>query len=137
MNDWNLTFSELLVYPDNLQGINIEVIISLGTTLPVAAEVKLDTGSSLCVFQRHYGELLGLEIENGEPEVIRTATGKFIAYGHEITLTIANLEWNATVYFAKDESFPVSVVGRVGFLDRLKIGLIDYQQLLYLNSVSE
>ncbi len=137
MSDWNLSFSELLTYPDNLQGINIEIIISLGTDLPIAADVKLDTGSSFCIFQRHYGEMLGLEIEQGEPEIIRTATGKFIAYGHEITLTVANLEWNATVYFAKDESFPVSVVGRLGFLDRLKIGLIDYQQLLYIGSLAE
>ena len=137
MSDWSLKFSELLVYPDNLQGINIEIIISLGTNLPVAADVKLDTGSTFCIFQRHYGELLGLEIEKGEPEIIRTATGKFIAYGHEITLTVANLEWNATVYFAKDETFPVSVIGRIGFLDRLKIGLVDYQQLLYISSLSE
>ena len=93
------------------------------SNFPIAADVKLDTGSSFCIFQRHYGELLGLEIEKGEPEIIRTATGKFIAYGHEITLTVANLEWNATVYFTKDETFPVSVVGRLGFLDRLKIGL--------------
>ena len=137
MSDWTLSFSESLVYPDNLQGINIEIIISLGTNLPIAADVKLDTGSSFCIFQRHYGELLGLEIEKGEPEIIRTATGKFIAYGHEITLTVSNLEWNATVYFAREKTFPVSVVGRVGFLDRLKIGLVDYQQQLYLGSLSE
>lgn len=137
MSDWNLSFSELLIYPDNLQGINIEIVLSLGTNLPIAAEVKLDTGSTFCIFQRHYGELLGLEIETGDPEIIRTATGKFIAFGHEITLTVANLEWDATVYFAKDENFPVSVVGRVGFLDRLKIGLIDYQQTLYLSSLNE
>ena len=137
MSDWNLTFSELLLYPDNLQRINIEIILSLGTNLPIAADVKLDTGSTFCIFQRHYGELLGLEIENGEPEIIRTATGKFIAYGHKITLTVANLEWSATVYFTKDETFPVSVVGRIGFLDRLQIGLVDYRQTLYLSSLSE
>lgn len=137
MSDWNLNFSELIYYSDKLQGINIEIILSLGTNLPVAAEVKLDTGSTFCIFQRHYGELLGLEVENGEPEVIRTATGKFIAYGHEITLTVANLEWSATVYFAKNEDFPVSVVGRIGFLDRLKIGLVDYRQMLYFGSLNE
>lgn len=137
MSDWSLTFSELIVYPDNLQGINIEIIISLGTNLPIAADVKLDTGSSFCIFQRHYGEMLGLEIEKGEPEIIHTATGKFIAYGHEITLTVSNLEWNTIVYFTQDENFPVSVVGRIGFLDRLQIGIVDYRQLLYLSSLSE
>ena len=57
-------------------------------------------------------------------ERIGTATGAFTAYGHEITLTVMELEWRATVYFAEPEDFPVSVVGRVGFLDRLKVGLV-------------
>jgi predicted aspartyl protease len=137
MNDWNLSFSERLEYPDNLQGINLKIIISADKSFPVAANVKLDTGSSLCVFQPFYAKMLGLEIENGEPETIRTATGSFKAFGHEITLTVGNLEWNATVFFAADENFPVSVVGQTGFLNRLKIGLIDYEQLLFLGFASE
>jgi hypothetical protein len=137
MNIWNLAFDERIKYPDNLQGINIEIILSIRKMLPLAANVKLDTGSTFCVFQRHYAEMLDLEVEKGDPEIIRTATGKFIAYGHEITLTIANFEWDATIYFAADEHFPVSVVGRIGFLDRLKIGLIDYEQSLFLSSMSE
>jgi len=35
------------------------------------------------------------------------------------------------VYFAADEGFQINVVGRVGFLDRLHIGLVDYEQTLY------
>ncbi len=136
MSEYNLTFSERLKYADNLQGINIEIALSVETDSPIIADVKLDTGSTYCVFQSQYAELLNLETEKGEPEIIRTATGKFLAYGHEITLTIANLEWDAAVYFAADENFPVSVVGRIGFLDRLQIGLIDYTQNLFLNSIS-
>ena len=135
MNDWSLSFSERLEYPDNLQGINLKIIISSDRNFPVAANVKLDTGSSLCVFQPFYAEMLGLEVESGEPETIRTATGSFKAFGHEITFTVGNLEWDATVFFAADENFPVSVVGQTGFLNRLKIGLIDYEQLLFLGFV--
>ena len=137
MSKWTLAFAERLKYPDNQQGINLDVVLSLGATLPLAVSVKLDTGSTLCVFQRRYAEMLGLDVETGDLEVIRTATGKFIAYGHEVTLTVANLEWDATVYFAKDENFPVNVVGRVGFIDRLKIGLNDYEQFLFLSSAFE
>ncbi len=50
-------------------------------------------------------------------------------------MKIANLEWEATVYFVQDEHFPVSVLGRIGFLDRLQIGLIDYEQLLFIDSL--
>ncbi len=36
------------------------------------------------------------------------------------------------ITFAEPEEFPINVVGRVGFLDHLQIGLVDYEQLLYL-----
>lgn len=41
------------------------------------------------------------------------------------------------LYFAADENFPVNVVGRVGFLDKLRVGVVDYEQLLYLDAYSE
>lgn len=137
MKNWTLTFDERINYPHNKQGINLTAILSVGNELPISVEAKLDTGSTFCVFQHHFAKLLGLEIEKGEPEIILTATGKFIAYGHEVTMKIENLEWDASVYFAQDESFPVNVLGRIGFLDRLKIGLVDYEQFLYLNFYNE
>lgn len=57
-----------------------------------------------------------------------------MTYGHEVTIAIEDIEWQAMIYFAVDEFFPVSVLGRTGFLDRLKIALIDYDQELYLNA---
>lgn len=137
MNDWTLNFNEKIIYPHNKQGINLTVVLQRGNEPPISVETKLDTGSTFCIFQPQYAELLGLEIEKGEPEIVRAATEKFIVYGHELTLKIANLEWEATVYFVPDKLFPVSVLGRIGFLDRLKIGLIDYEQILYLNSYNE
>ncbi|MFN2456065.1 MAG: hypothetical protein ABR577_17820 [Pyrinomonadaceae bacterium] len=72
--------------------------------------MKLNTGSTLCVFQRIYAELLGFDVERGTPQPIRTATGSFNSYGHELTITVGELEWQAIVYFAEDESFPLNVV---------------------------
>ena len=129
-----LTFDEKVKYADDAQGINLDVIISKQTDNPVSATVKLDTGSTFCIFQRFYAELLGIEVEKGERETIRTAKGSFTAYGHEIVIKFSNLEWEAVVYFAQDESFPVSVLGRNGFLNKINIALIDYEQLLYLKS---
>lgn len=42
------------------------------------------------------------------------------------------MEWQSVVYFAENEAFSINVVGRIGFLDRLQIGIIDYDQLIYL-----
>lgn len=89
------------------------------------------------MFQRLYPDLLGLDVERGVPQIIRTATGSFVAHGHEIRLTVGQLEWQSTVYFAEDENFPVNVVGRRGFLDRLRAGLVDYEQFLYVSSYDE
>lgn len=76
-------------------------------------------------------------MESGVSQRIRTATGAFTAYGHEISMTVSGLEWQAFVYFAEDNSFPVNVVGRVGFLDRLRVGVVDYEQLLYIAAYDE
>ena len=48
-----------------------------------------------------------------------------------------DLEWSAVVYFAEPENFPVNVVGRAGFLDRLSLGLVDHEQTLYLAAYNE
>lgn len=92
---------------------------------------KLDTGSKYCVLQPSYADLLELDLTAGVPQKLRTVTGTFYAYGHEVIVSVFNLSWQATVYFAEAETFPVNVVGRVGFLDQLRIALIDYDQILY------
>jgi len=134
MSKYNLAFAENIKYPHHKQGIDLGIILKNGEKR-VSVEAKVDTGSTFCIFQRQFAELLDLESEKGDVELIRPATGKFIAYGHEVILQIANLEWETTVYFAQDEYFPVNVLGRIGFLDRLQIGLIDYEQLLFIDSL--
>ena len=129
-----LTFDEKIKYPDDEQGINLGIIISKTDDSRVSATVKLDTGSTFCIFPRLYADVLGIEVEKGERESIRTAKGNFTAYGHNIVVRFSNLEWEAFVYFAQDESFPVSVLGRNGFLNKINIAIIDYEQILYLKS---
>jgi len=51
-----------------------------------------------------------------------------------LTLSILDIETYATVYFAAEESFTRNVLGRQGFLDRVKLGLIDYEGKLLLSA---
>lgn len=136
MNRWQLDFSEQLDYRRD-GDLLVPLTLSSDIYRFVSVRAKLDTGSDFCVFQPRYADALALTIEDGTPQRIRTATGSFLAYGHEVTLTVGDLEWSATVYFADDEYFPVNVVGRVGFLDRLRVGVVDYEQLLYLSAHDE
>lgn len=98
---------------------------------------KLDTGASFCIFRRIYGELLGLTIESGQPETLSTPMGSFLAYGHDVTLVTLGLEFQTTVYFAADENFTRNVLGRQGWLDRVRLGLFDYEGKLLLSDYND
>ncbi|MCI0388584.1 MAG: hypothetical protein MOB07_07435 [Acidobacteria bacterium] len=54
-------------------------------------------------------------------------------YGHFVTLESLGMEFDAVVYFAKDQGFNRNLLGRHGWLQQLRIGLIDYDGLLYLS----
>jgi len=49
---------------------------------------KLDTGSTYCVFNRSCADLLRLDLYSGISQRIRTATGAFQTYGHEVTFGV-------------------------------------------------
>jgi hypothetical protein len=113
-------------------GITVDLILQSGN-LKVDVVAKIDTGSTYCVFERHLGEGLDLEIESGLPVTIGTATGTFKAFGHELTLSVLGIETISTVYFAENEYFDRNVLGRIGWLDRVKLGLIEREGKLFLS----
>jgi predicted aspartyl protease len=132
MSIFSLSFLNQIFYDHSID-ISFPIFLSNDSQNFVPIVVKLDTGSAFCVFQRQYAEALGLRIEHGTPQRMRAATGSFLTYGHELILSIEGMEWQATVYFAEDQHFPVNVVGRIGFLDHLRIGLVEYEQTLYFS----
>ncbi len=124
-------FTHLLTYDVGGVGIPCEIRLSLdGQEIHVIA--KLDTGASHSIFARTYGEKLGLDIESGFKTVFDTATGTFTTFGHEVTLQIGDIQLETMVFFARDEFFSRNVIGRIGVLDRLVVGLIDYEGKLFL-----
>ena len=136
MSQYHFAFAHRVNYTQYPE-IVVPLAISSDSVNYFPVDAKLDTGSTFCVFQRDFADMLGLEVENGHPEWIGTATGSFLTYGHEITLTACGLEWQAVVYFAESESFYLNVVGRFGFLDRLRIALVEYEQELYLSAYED
>ena len=92
----------------------------------------IDTGATFCIFERGYAELLGLEVEAGTRQEFRTASGRFTAFGHELTLSTLGIDVDATVYFFADAEIRKNVLGRRGWLDRLRLAIVDYEQVVYL-----
>lgn len=113
--------------------INLPVKLKLGEN-EIDFVASLDTGATFCIFERLFGEELGLIVEQGHKTFIRTALGKFTAYGHTVVINILDYSFEAVVYFAENESFTHNVLGRNGFLNKVNLGLVDYDGKIFLNS---
>lgn len=128
---YQLSFTELVNYDAGQPSITIPITLTVGQTR-VNCNAKVDTGSSNCIFARNVGEELGLNIETGIRLLVGTVTGKFVAYLHEVTLSLASFQFNGLVGFAEDNEFQRNVLGRRGFIEQMALGLVDYEGKLYL-----
>lgn len=133
---FTLTFEVCHEYDAGAPGITVPIVLSSGS-ISRKVEAKFDSGSGYCIFQRGLGEALGFVIESGVPQWIATATGSFLTYGHEATIHVLGFELAGTVYFAKDEFFTRDVLGRFGWLQKLKVGMVDYEGKLYVGKYGE
>lgn len=128
----SLVFETVYYYNTLKSGISVPVIIRSGDEA-LEIHTKLDTGASHCIFERKYGELLGLDIESGRPAMVGTATGSFSVFEHQVEIVTFGMSWEASVYFIADENIHRNILGRTGWLDRVKLGLIDYEGKLLLD----
>ena len=131
-----LTFSTVYDYDPTGLGVEVPLTLRSGSRF-VDLRAKIDCGSTYCVFRRATGIRLGLDIESGVPQWIGTATGQFLAYGHEVTLTVLDFETTSIVYFAAEEHMNRNILGRIGWLNRVRFGLIDYDSRLYLSDYND
>ena len=129
----SITFAEVHNYDTLKSGITVGVSLWFEGQ-SVDCEAKIDTGSSHSIFKRAYGELLEIDIESVEPVTVSTITGNFIAFPHYVELTVFGIRTQTSVLFAADNTFTRNVLGRMGWLDRVKLGLIDYEGKLFLSS---
>jgi len=74
-----LEFDTAHQYADAKDGINVPITLGIGNE-SVEFLAKLDTGAEHCIFERKYGEMLGLDVESGRLQRFRTVAGSFAAY---------------------------------------------------------
>jgi hypothetical protein len=116
----------------------ISVLVTLGHGQDkVSFDADVDTGSTFCIFNRGHAETLGRNVESENPTRFKTVTGSFDAYGHTVTLETLGYSFDVTVYFAAHESFKRNVLGRRGWLDQVRLGLVKYESKLYLSRYGE
>jgi len=95
---------------------------------------RIDTGATHCLFGRDAAGDLGIVVEDGYRQIFSTANSQFIAFGHDVVISVLGIELESMVYFFADPEIRKNVLGRRGWLDRVRLGLIDYDQTLYLSS---
>ena len=127
-----ITFEVLHEYDVEAPGIAVPAPLNSGL-LSRTVEAKLDSGSSHCIFRRGIGEAIGLDIETGIPQWVSTPTGSFLTYGHDVMLSAFGFQLDVMVYFAVDEWFTRDALGRFGWMQQLKLGVIDYEGKLYIS----
>jgi len=131
-----LTFQCHYDYSVSTTGIEVPIGLRIsGRSVRLLA--KVDTGASFCIFNRGYAEQLGLEVESGIHQVVSTVTGEFDVYGHKLTLSCLDWEFPTTVYFAAMPEYRRNVVGRSGWLQQFKLGLVDHDGALFLSQYDD
>jgi len=93
----------------------------------------IDTGSSHCVFQRLYGEALDLNIEAGERKMFRSAGGPVETFGHLVEIGAIDQSFESLVYFLVDPEIHKNLLGRNGWLDRVRLGVVHYDRELHIS----
>jgi hypothetical protein len=106
------------------------VILTAGDRVREAF-AKVDTGAAVCLFSRKVGVLLGLDIEKGIPLRLETLAGTLDTFGHEIQT--GSLAFQTLVYFAKFPGLSRNFLGRQGWLRNIRLGIVDYENTLYLS----
>ena len=129
---YTLTFDLLYKFDTLKAGITIPVILQCGSKV-ATSDAKVDTGAEFCVFQREIGEHLDLDIESGQRIKLSSMGGAVIAFGHWVTLRMFHLEFDAMVYFAQDYGLLRNLLGRDGWLQKVRLAVVDYDSELYLS----
>lgn len=128
-----LSFRAEYTYGDSDRGIEIPVMLTADSHRSVLLLAKVDTGAADCIFQRDYGEQLGIAVESGTHKTYSTVTGSFDAYGHRLRLSCLEWEYEAIVYFAASPEYRRNVLGRAGWLQQFRLAIVDHDSRILLS----
>lgn len=103
----------------------------------VRLAASVDTGASFCVFGSEIAAALGLKLESGVPMRFRTANSVFDAYGHEVEIDVLGVATTALVYFFADPEIEKNVLGRNGWLDRIRLALVHHDTQIFLSTYGD
>jgi len=129
---FELEFARGYDYSGEDGSIVIPVVLRNGAN-EVRLAASVDTGASFCVFGTEIADALGLDLVSGVRKCFRTANSVFDAYGHELELHVLGLATHSLIHFFADLAIDKNVLlGRTGWLDRVRPGLIHHDSKICL-----
>ncbi len=128
---YQFEFTEAHDYSNGDESVSLPVELRSGTRI-LKMVASVDTGASFCIFGAEVAAMLDLELRNGLPKRFRTANSGFEAYGHEIEIFALGVSVVSIVYFFADPIIEKNVLGRTGWLDRVRLGLVHHDSMVYL-----
>ncbi|MBY0505081.1 MAG: hypothetical protein K2X03_14305 [Bryobacteraceae bacterium] len=126
-----LSFARVHSYASQDASITVPVVLRAGTAATDLL-ASIDTGSSHCLFEASYAVELGFDLKSGLLMRFRTANSHFEAYGHEVDIEVLGVVTHSLVYFFADPTIQKNVLGRRGWMDRVRMGLVDHDREIYL-----
>ena len=131
-----LSFNTRYRFDDRQDGITVPVLLRTAHR-SVDLLAKIDSGADCCLFQRDYAAALSINVSAGERTAFRTVTGPFEAFGHELTLEVLGLQLSSLIYCYADPEIAKNVLGRRGFLNLLRLGLVEHDSTLYCSAYDD
>jgi hypothetical protein len=68
---------------------------------------------------------------------LSNCNGEFQAFGHEVTITCFDWQFDSVVFFPATIEIGRNVLGRQGWLQKFRVALIDYDSVLHLRHYDE
>ena len=129
---FQVDFEKKGVYKSLETGITVDATLRYGN-LETICSAKIDTGAQTCLFERGVADFLEIDVESGYREKFITLAGGLVAYAHQVELETLGLSFQSYVYFAESYAVKRNLLGRQGWLQLVKLGLIDYDSEIYLS----
>lgn len=130
-----IQFRDSYCYASRDDVVALPILLRSGNAV-VPVRACVDTGATFCVFATTVAEKLNIEITTGLRTRFVTANSSFEAYGHEVEIESLGVTTHSMVYFFADPLIKKNVLGRNGWLDRVRLGLVHHENLIYLDAQS-
>ncbi len=96
---------------------------------PFEISVVVDSGADISLFSKRIGDIIGINVEDGQERRFRGIAGELIAYVHKIPMKIGDKEIDVTVAFALADV--PNLLGRLDIFDTFDLNFLREKKVCF------